>query len=72
MLTCRNTFLYVNMPESTQSCDCWVVKAVLRLSIDAASMPEYISGWCGHGFEFHSQHFADISRGWFKLMCLVF
>jgi len=25
-----------------------VVKAVLRLRIAATSMPEYVSGWCGH------------------------
>jgi len=32
-----------------------VVKAVLRLRIAATSMPEYVSGWWGHGFESHSQ-----------------
>jgi len=34
-----------------------VVKAVLRLRIAATSMPEYVFGWCGHGFETHSQPF---------------
>jgi len=44
-----------------------MVKAGLRLRISATSMPEYVSGWCGHGFELHSQPFllkyleADIS-----------
>jgi len=35
----------------------WVVKTVLRLRIAATSMSEYVSGWCGHGFESHSQPF---------------
>jgi len=35
--------------------------------IAATSMPEYVSGWCGHGFKSHSQPFlltypeADLS-----------
>jgi len=31
--------------------------AVLRLRIAATSIPVYVSGWCGHGYEFHSQSF---------------
>jgi len=34
------------------------IKAVLRLRISATAMPEYMSGWWGHGFESqHSQPF---------------
>jgi len=35
-----------------------VVKAILRLRIAATSMPEYVSGWCGHGFELIRSHFC--------------
>jgi len=28
-----------------------------KLSIAATSMPEYVSGWCRHGFDSHSQPF---------------
>jgi len=34
-----------------------VVKAVLRLRIAVISIPEYVSSWCGHGFESHLQPF---------------
>jgi len=33
-------------------CALWIVR---RLNIAATSTPEYISGWCGHGFESHLQ-----------------
>jgi len=67
------TLVYVNMkstqsvPESTQSCEDCVVKAVLHLRIAATSMSDYVSGWCGHGIESYSQLFlltypeADLS-----------
>jgi len=33
-------------------------------TIAATSMPEYVSGWCGHGFKSHLQPlFADKTRG---------
>jgi len=35
----------------------FVIKAVLCLRFAATSLPEYVSGWCGHEFEFHSQSF---------------
>jgi len=52
-------FLYAiaNVLDSTQSCDCWVVKAVLRLRTAATSIPEYVSGWYGQGSVSHSQPF---------------
>jgi len=56
----RLAFLYVNVLESIQSYDGWVF-AVLRSKIVAASIPGYVSGWCGYGFESHLQpFFADI------------
>jgi len=32
-------------------------QVVLRLRIATTSMPEYVSGWCGHGFDTRSQPF---------------
>jgi len=59
----RLAFLCVNVPQSTQSYDDWVVQAVLRLSIAATSMPEYFSGWCEYGFKAFSltYPYADLS-----------
>jgi len=37
-ITDRLAFLHANMLESTQSCDDYVIKAFLRLRIDATSI----------------------------------
>jgi len=67
---------YANIPESSQSCGGWVIKAVLRFRISATSVPEYVSGWCRHGFASNSQPFlliyseADLSF-WRSNFCLL-
>jgi len=57
--TDQQCILYANMLES--------IFAVLHLRIAATSMPGYVSGWCRHELESHSQPFlltyseADLS-----------
>jgi len=58
----RIAFVYANMFESTHYCDDWVV-SVLHSRIATASIPEYISGWFGHGFKFHSK-LVQYSNSW--------
>jgi len=44
----------------------------LRLRIAATSIPEYVSGWCGHGFESHSQPFLLTYPGLIKASVFSF
>jgi len=60
----RLAFFYASMTKSIQSHGSCVVKIVLQLKIVATSIPEYVLGWCVHGFESHSQPiFAGILQG---------
>jgi len=54
----RIAFVYANnVHESTQSSDSWVVNSCPAFKDCCNFNPEYISSWCGHGFESHSQPF---------------
>jgi len=59
----RLAFLYANMPESMELRLAEQSKAALHLRIAATN----VSGWCGHGFEFHSQPVADIPQAGISL-----
>jgi len=47
----------------------WSIMKLLFVYLFFDIMPENVSGWCGHGFQSHSQPFLlTYPRGWFKLM----